>query len=81
MDGRLLTYAPILPCPPLPLATWLRLFVICQYGMSSPEIVAATTAHAAIEKACNLMGIRLVKVWTRAVENRTGYLVAYIVVW
>lgn len=33
-----------------------------QHGVSSPEIVAATTAHAAIEKACDLMEIRLIKV-------------------
>lgn len=33
-----------------------------QRGVTSPEIVAATTAHAAIDKACSLMDIRLVKV-------------------
>ncbi|CAM9766769.1 unnamed protein product, partial [Ectocarpus sp. 13 AM-2016] len=31
-------------------------------GVTSPEIVAATTAHAAIDKACSLMKIRLIKV-------------------
>ena len=41
-----------------------------QYGVSAPEIVAATTAHAAIEKACDLMDIRLIKVRICAV----GYL-------
>ncbi|CAN0503038.1 unnamed protein product, partial [Ectocarpus sp. 12 AP-2014] len=33
-----------------------------QRGVTSPEIVAATTAHAAIDKACSLMKIRLIKV-------------------
>lgn len=33
-----------------------------QRGVTSPEIVAATTAHAAIDKACSLMNIRLIKV-------------------
>ncbi|CAN0188626.1 unnamed protein product [Ascophyllum nodosum] len=31
-------------------------------GVTSPEIVAATSAHAAIEKACDMMEIRLIKV-------------------
>jgi glutamate/tyrosine decarboxylase-like PLP-dependent enzyme len=31
-------------------------------GVTDPEIVACTSAHAAIDKACNLMGIRLIKV-------------------
>ncbi|CAM9967188.1 unnamed protein product [Scytosiphon promiscuus] len=31
-------------------------------GITSPEIVVATTAHAAIDKACSLMNIRLIKV-------------------
>ncbi|CAM9135617.1 unnamed protein product, partial [Discosporangium mesarthrocarpum] len=33
-----------------------------ELGVTSPEIVAATSAHAAIEKACSLLGIRLIKV-------------------
>ncbi|CAN0119796.1 unnamed protein product [Pylaiella littoralis] len=33
-----------------------------EQGITSPEIVAATTAHAAIDKACSLMDIRLIKV-------------------
>lgn len=35
-----------------------------QRGVTSPEIVVATTAHAAIDKACSLMDIRLIKVST-----------------
>jgi sphinganine-1-phosphate aldolase len=31
-------------------------------GVTAPEIVACTSAHAAIDKACELMGIRLVKI-------------------
>lgn len=31
-------------------------------GVTSPEIVAATSAHAAIDKACTMMEIRLIKV-------------------
>lgn len=57
--------------------TWLislSRFHLCpecfvQFGVSSPEIVAATTAHAAIEKACDLMEIRLIKVRICAVEK------------
>ncbi|CAM9320036.1 unnamed protein product, partial [Hapterophycus canaliculatus] len=33
-----------------------------EQGVTSPEIVAATTAHAAVDKACSLMNIRLIKV-------------------
>ena len=29
---------------------------------TQPEIIACTSAHAAIDKACDLMGIKLVKV-------------------
>ena len=32
------------------------------YGVSTPEVVACVTAHASIDKACDLLGIRLVKV-------------------
>ena len=30
-------------------------------GITQPEIIAAVTAHAAIDKACDLLGIRLIK--------------------
>lgn len=32
------------------------------HGISSPEIIACVTAHAAIDKACEILGIKLVKV-------------------
>lgn len=31
-------------------------------GILEPEIVACVSAHASIDKACHLMGIRLIKV-------------------
>jgi glutamate/tyrosine decarboxylase-like PLP-dependent enzyme len=31
-------------------------------GVSKPEIVACVSAHAAIDKACDLLGIRLIKI-------------------
>mmetsp|Transcript_90238 Transcript_90238/g.258011 ORF Transcript_90238/g.258011 Transcript_90238/m.258011 type:complete len:626 (-) Transcript_90238:160-2037(-) len=33
-----------------------------EYNITQPEIIACTSAHAAIDKACDLMGIKLVKV-------------------
>ncbi|RHY16014.1 hypothetical protein DYB32_010689 [Aphanomyces invadans] len=32
------------------------------HGITKPEIIAAVTAHAAIDKACDMLGIRLIKV-------------------
>ncbi|KAF0685845.1 Aste57867_22320 [Aphanomyces stellatus] len=32
------------------------------HGITSPEIICAVTAHAAIDKACEMFGIRLIKV-------------------
>lgn len=32
------------------------------YGITEPEIVACESAHAAIDKACGMLGIRLVKI-------------------
>jgi sphinganine-1-phosphate aldolase len=32
------------------------------YGITEPEIIACVSAHAAIDKACGLFGIRLIKV-------------------
>ncbi|RHY09450.1 hypothetical protein DYB38_002898 [Aphanomyces astaci] len=32
------------------------------HGITRPEIIAAVTAHAAIDKACDMFGIRLIKV-------------------
>ena len=34
-------------------------------GENPPEIVACVTAHAAIDKACDMLGIRLIKVRVR----------------
>ena len=31
-------------------------------GITHPEIVVCVSAHASIEKACHLMGIRLIKI-------------------
>lgn len=31
-------------------------------GINQPEIVACVSAHASIDKACDLMGIRLIKI-------------------
>ena len=31
-------------------------------GITEPEIVACVSAHASIDKACDMMGIRLVKI-------------------
>ena len=33
-----------------------------RYGITQPEVVACVSAHAAIDKACDLLGIRLIKV-------------------
>ena len=33
-----------------------------KYGISNPEIIACYTAHAGIEKACDMLNIRLVRV-------------------
>jgi sphinganine-1-phosphate aldolase len=33
-----------------------------KYGIMQPEIIAGTTAHAAIDKACDILGIKLVHV-------------------
>ncbi|CEG43597.1 sphingosine-1-phosphate lyase [Plasmopara halstedii] len=33
-----------------------------KHGITSPEIIACVTAHAAIDKACEILGIRLIKV-------------------
>ncbi|CAK4080549.1 unnamed protein product [Aphanomyces euteiches] len=37
---------------------WFR----AEHGITKPEIIAAVTAHAAIDKACDVLGIRLIKV-------------------
>ena len=39
-----------------------RDFYLNKHGISSPEIVCCVSAHAAVDKACSLMGIRQVKV-------------------
>lgn len=39
-----------------------REFYYTQYGITEPEIIACVSAHAAIDKACGLLGIRLIKV-------------------
>lgn len=50
---------------------WYR----AEKGVTEPEIVACVSAHAAIDKACNLMGIRLIKVLGRQQhEGRIGLL-------
>ncbi|TDH65715.1 hypothetical protein CCR75_001366 [Bremia lactucae] len=33
-----------------------------KHGITTPEIIACVTAHAAIDKACEILGIRLIKV-------------------
>ncbi|ETI48162.1 hypothetical protein L914_07527 [Phytophthora nicotianae] len=33
-----------------------------KHGITNPEIIACVTAHAAIDKACEILGIRLIKV-------------------
>ncbi|KAG2805685.1 hypothetical protein JG687_00014377 [Phytophthora cactorum] len=33
-----------------------------KHGITKPEIIACVTAHAAIDKACEILGIRLIKV-------------------
>lgn len=37
---------------------WFR----AEHGITKPNIIAAVTAHAAIDKACDLLGIKLIKV-------------------
>ncbi|KAG5181431.1 pyridoxal phosphate-dependent transferase [Tribonema minus] len=44
------------------LATKSHLQYYRQHGITAPEVVACVSAHAAIEKACALMGIKLIKV-------------------
>ena len=39
-----------------------REFYRTNYGITEPEIVACESAHAAIDKACGMLGIRLIKV-------------------
>lgn len=35
----------------------------CQkYGIKHPEMIAATSAHAAVDKGCDMLGVRLIKV-------------------
>ena len=46
-----------------------RDFYTKKYGISHPEMVACITAHAAVDKACDLMGIKLIKV---AMDPKTG---------
>ncbi|OQS01465.1 sphingosine-1-phosphate lyase [Achlya hypogyna] len=33
-----------------------------EHGITQPEVIAAVTAHAAIDKACDMFGIKLIKV-------------------
>lgn len=33
-----------------------------KFGVTSPEMICSSSAHAAVDKACDLMGIRLIKI-------------------
>jgi sphinganine-1-phosphate aldolase len=43
-----------------------------KYGIKHPELIAATSAHAAVDKACDMMNIRLIKIPIDAVTCKAN---------
>lgn len=44
-----------------------------KYHIYSPELVCCVSAHAAVDKACDLLGIRLIKVPMVTQNSRSSY--------